>query len=515
MVLPIGVPSLIIMNTFENVPIGTSEAEEEDNTTSPVCLVVTSGASHNSDVSQSATDLSSKRDGKQAVKYKSGSANGNASNMINVGKEKFRTKQPLSKVVQSRFRTATTTLRDNSGGSNSSSSSNKSSNSGYSGPEKNALNSTMVTGTSNSGRKPIQKQKPVRLTQVTKPKATGPTSRSSKLLNVAGTVGHTSGLQQGALPQISQREACKYSVMSPMQASNAKFHSTVLDATMLSDVTGIKDCDNVFSTTMIGGLAPGSNKLDLTGAALPELPDISAIKLDGNSSRNRSGDTTVLSSVSENDLLQNSSSGNLQEVTAEEIEQEYFRVLQWAYINVCSEDAFKIQLRDAQIQMMFLEQLIGEKQLKLSDRIQMKDHLLHQQRVSETLKIQSDVLQPLIDALPACEEAETVLSRELEKSLHQVKVDNLHVPENHKKYRDQILETLGTQISLLRELESLVEPDTHQLNSIISVFDELQNKIKHIQQCEYDVHQLARLAVQEASLQIGARQVNISALNQI
>lgn len=48
-------------------------------------------------------------------------------------------------------------------------------------------------------------------------------------------------------------------------------------------------------------MAPGGRNLDLTCATLPELPDISAIRLDSVGHENRSGDTTVLSSVSEKD----------------------------------------------------------------------------------------------------------------------------------------------------------------------------------------------------------------------
>lgn len=45
-----------------------------------------------------------------------------------------------------------------------------------------------------------------------------------------------------------------------------------------------------------------------------------------------------------------------------------------------------------------------------------------------------------LDALPASEEGMQTMSRELEKSLHQVKMDNLYVPENHKQYRGKDVE---------------------------------------------------------------------------
>nr|XP_053656332.1 uncharacterized protein LOC128705147 [Cherax quadricarinatus] len=81
----------------------------------------------------------------------------------------------------------------------------------------------------------------------------------------------------------------------------------------------------------------------------PELPDISAIRLDSNSSGSKTGDATILSSVSENDLSQNSGSSIFHEVTTEELEKEYMSYLQWAYVDTYSEDAFNVQLKNAQV----------------------------------------------------------------------------------------------------------------------------------------------------------------------
>lgn len=50
----------------------------------------------------------------------------------------------------------------------------------------------------------------------------------------------------------------------------------------------------IASTTMVGGLAAGDHKLDITTASLPELSDISAIKLDGNNSGNKAGGDETL-----------------------------------------------------------------------------------------------------------------------------------------------------------------------------------------------------------------------------
>ncbi|KAK8740522.1 hypothetical protein OTU49_002953 [Cherax quadricarinatus] len=489
-------------------------SEDEDttlNATNPES-VEPSGASLSSGMSQSASELSGKCTRKQPSKSKSDNGSGVADNTTNTGKEKVQVKRPTTRIVQSRFKTAGAISKDSSGGSNSSG--NKSNSAGYSRLQKSGLNNTLTTSTSILGKKQIQKPKPVRSTHASK---LGPTSRSSSVLKISGSGSQASHQGASLLPQANlesksnKLDAKKSSRASSIQASNAKLHSTVLNATMLSDLTAVKNYENVFSTTLVGGLAPGGRKLDITGVVLPELPDISAIRLDSNSSGSKTGDATILSSVSENDLSQNSGSSIFHEVTTEELEKEYMSYLQWAYVDTYSEDAFNVQLKNAQIQLLFLEQLVNEKQRELSERKQVRDLILHHQRVSEAHKMQSDLLQTVVDGLPACEEATQVMSQELAKNLHQVKMDNLYVPENHNKYRDQLLEALKTQITLLSDIECLVEPRSYQLNSTINLLGELQNTSQHIQQCENEVHQAARLAVQEASLQIGAKQMNCSA----
>ncbi|XP_042226817.1 bromodomain-containing protein DDB_G0270170-like [Homarus americanus] len=511
----------------------TSLAEEGDQT---LCLssndVEDSGKSEATDVSQSASsNLSNKSDNSQPVRTKTGNTNGNSTAITNLSKERPQTKCPAGRIVRSRFKTAASASKESKASNNSSgsmssntSSGNKSNNTrsnGSNNSSRNGLNSTLIMKPSNPGKKQIMKPKPVRTSQAQKSKANIPISRpSSSLSKVVGTVNQAPTNQQGfnANPPVnlpgsksSHEELRKSARSSSVQTNKAKLHSTILNATVLTDTTTVKSLDDVFSTTMVGGLAPSGRKLDLTGVVLPELPDISAIRLDSNSSGNRTGDTTVMSSASEKDLSQEGETIILQNVTAEELEQEYLSYLQWAYIDVNSEDAFNIHLRDTQAQISFLEQLVNEKQLELSEKTQMTDLILHHQSVNEAHKLQTDLLQELVDGLPGCEEAEKIMSQELEKNLHQVKMDNLYVPEKHKQYRDQISEALHTQITLLSELETLMEPRSHQLNSTISLLGELHNTAQHIHQCENEVQQAARLAVQEASLLIGAKQMKVSA----
>ena len=51
-------------------------------------------------------------------------------------------------------------------------------------------------------------------------------------------------------------------------------------------------------------------------------------------------------------ILQNNCDGNtLTEVTPEMLEQEYMKYLHWAYVDVSSEKAFALQLREMQVRL--------------------------------------------------------------------------------------------------------------------------------------------------------------------
>ncbi|XP_037795109.1 dentin sialophosphoprotein-like [Penaeus monodon] len=427
-------------------------------------------------------------------------------------------KKPPLQVVQSRFKAAAAAAKKNSGNSSSGSrnGSNNSSSLGSPGSRNGCLNTTLVGGSSTSvaGNKGPTKGRPVRASMA--PTASGPISRSTVNIAKTGVLPSRATNKSSPRTQVSQSATnlashgstgmTRPSKPMAVRANKHKLHSTVLNATVLGDKTHKEDSSNVFSTTLVGGMAPGGRNLDLTCATLPELPDISAIRLDSVGHENRSGDTTVLSSVSEKDSTQDSNDCSMHEVTAEELELEYLRYMQWAQVNLCSKSVFLDQIKDAETQIMFLEELISEKQNELSERRQMTELVVHHQHVAEARQNQTKLLQSLIDALPASEEGMQTMSRELEKSLHQVKMDNLYVPENHKQYRDQLSDSLTNQVSLLRDLESLLDTRSNHLQSTISLLGELQSTTHRIQQCENEVHKAARLSVQEASLQIGAKQ---------
>ncbi|XP_047499572.1 dentin sialophosphoprotein-like [Penaeus chinensis] len=434
-----------------------------------------------------------------------------------VSNERVKKKPPL-RVVQSRFKAAAAAAKNNSGNSSSGSrnGSNNSSSLGSPSSRNGCLNTTLVGGSSTfvAGNKGPTKGRPVRASMA--PAASGPISRSTVNIAKTGVLPSRATNKSSPRTQVSQSATniashgptgmTRPSKPMAVRANRHKLHSTVLNATVLGDKTHKEDSSNVFSTTLVGGMAPGGRNLDLTCVTLPELPDISAIRLDSVSNENRSGDTTVLSSVSEKDSTQDSNDCSMHEVTAEELELEYLRYMQWTQVNLSSKSVFQDQIKDAETQIMFLEQLISEKQKELSERRQMTEIVVHHQHVAEARQNQTELLQRLIDALPASEEAMQTMSRELEKSLHQVKMDNLYVPENHKQYRDQLSDALTDQVSLLKDLESLLDTRSNHLQSTISLLGELQNTTHRIQQCENEVHKAARLSVQEASLQIGATQ---------
>lgn len=433
-----------------------------------------------------------------------------------VSNERVKKKPPM-RVVQSRFKAAAA-AKNNSGNSSNGSrnGSNNSSSLNSPGSRNNCLNTTLVGGSSTNvaGNKGPTKGRPVRASMA--PAASGPISRSTVNIAKAGVLPSRATNKSSPRTQVSQSATNLASQGStgitrpskPMaaRANKHKLHSTVLNATVLADKTHKEGSDNVFSTTLVGGMAPGGRNLDLTCATLPELPDISAIRLDSVGSENRSGDTTVLSSISEKDSTQDSNNCSIHEVTAEELELEYLRYMEWAQVNLCSKNVFLDRIKEAETQIMFLEVLISEKQNELSERRQMTELVAHLQHVTEASQSQTELLQNLIDALPASEESMQTMSRDLEKSLHQVKVDNLYVPENHKQYRDHLSDALTDQVSLLRNLESLLETRSNHLQSTINLLGDLQITTNRIQQCENEVHKAARLSVQEASLQIGAKQ---------
>ncbi|XP_071518367.1 uncharacterized protein [Panulirus ornatus] len=452
-------------------------------------------------MNQSASAVLSTKPEANLVKAKANEANKRATDTNNVSKEKHRTKQSAGRIVQSRYRTGIVSKDSSSSNNSSNSKSSNNSSNGSNSSIRNNLNNTVNLGSSSACKKQVQKAKLPRASLASKPKASGIIGgSSSNLPRTLGTASHTSTYQQGE----SQKSK------SSLQVNRAKLHSTILNATMRGDVTNLKSSDNVFSTTMVGGLAPGGRKLDVTGAVLPDLPDISAIKLDSVSSENRSGDTTILSSVTEKDTSQESDSSSSFEVTSEELEQEYLSYLQWAYIDHSSMEAFNIQLKELQTQLSFLEQQVCEKQFEFSRRKQMAEVIHHYNKVFIAYEKQESLLQALVDGLPACEEAEKTMSRELEKNLHQVKMDSLYVPENHQKYRDLLLEALHEQLSVLNEIQSLMKGQSLQLNSTNGLLGEVQDVVFDIQQCENEVQQAARLAVQEASLHVGARQMKVS-----
>lgn len=430
----------------------------------------------------------------------------NSSEASNVSKEKQ--SKGRSRTVQSRFRAGLSGSKNNSNSKNGSSN-NISSNGSNSG----SLNCTVSGSLSSSGS--FGRNKTLR---------GGSSARlgvGKSMVNVAKTTGigqSITNLTSHARPakSIANLTEIQSTAAAQRRANSGRSVSSKLHSTVLAERTLLGSTHNIFSTTVVCCIEPGrkkcgaSKKFDVTSATLPELPDISAIRLDSVS--DKSGDTTVLSAVSEKDSSQESSNGEFKEVNFDDLQKEYLRYLQSAYIDAVSDEAFDRQLDEVKTQLVFLDQLTSEKQSEVSDRKQKLELTRHHQNVYEAYKEQTEQLHKLVDCLPASEDALNVLTVELEKNLHQVKMDNLHIPENHKAYRDELQEALQSEIACLKELECLVEPRSHQLLSTVNLLDDLQNNTQRIQQYEREVNQAARLAIQEASLLIGDKQMNNSCI---
>ncbi|KAG0723867.1 hypothetical protein GWK47_041803 [Chionoecetes opilio] len=405
------------------------------------------------------------------------------------------------KVVASRYKAAAAAARNKSQCSNSSGSSSSHSKSWSS----ETLNAPPPSVRKNYGHR----SRPVRVKpeELLRTKPVIPSKQSTS--HPAAT--HHSGPQRNTAVHASRPKPTKFGGSKPSKSAAVVniLHSTALNTTLMTDVANTRNNSSMFSSTMVNGVTPGGFKSNVGRAALLELPDLSVIKLEGNNSGNR----TVLSSVSEeapqNDFVTNMVTPR--DVTPEMLEQEYMKYLQWAYVDVSSENAYAAQVKEMQNQIVFLEQLVSEKQEEVSEVKQKTDLLVHHRRVGEACDMQVKLLQILGDGLPACEEAEMVMERELQKKLHQIKMENIYVPQDHIKYRDELSNALDTQVSLLQEFEKSIEPQTHQRNSTIKLLADLQNITDHIQRCEKEMHQAADLAVEEASHQLGAQQMTVAA----
>ncbi|XP_045109664.1 uncharacterized protein LOC123503738 [Portunus trituberculatus] len=406
-----------------------------------------------------------------------------------------KTRKPKVKVVTSRYKASavsrTNTISNNSSGSSSSQS-------------RSWSNETINAGPSVS-KKQIQKSKLIR----GKPEdllRTKPNIPGQSISTTRQAAPHQPGSQRSiaSKPRSARVGASKPS-KSGVVTSKDILHSTALNTTLMADVASGKN-NSMLSSTIVSGVTPGGFKHNSGRAALLELPDISVIRPEGNNSGNR----TVLSSVSEEEPQNYFDANTLAEVTPEMLEQEYMKYLHWGYVDVSSKKAFTLQLREMQKQIAFLEHLVSEKQEEVSELKQKTDILVHHQRVSEAYDLQMKLLEALGNDLPACEEAERVMERELEKKLHQIKMENIYVPQDHAQYRDELSDALNTQVSLLQNLENLMEPQTQKRNSTIKLVADLQNITERVLRCEKEMQHAAGMAVEEASHQLGAKQMALA-----
>ncbi|XP_064079535.1 uncharacterized protein LOC135196624 [Macrobrachium nipponense] len=416
-------------------------------------------------------------------------------------KEKQQSK-PKSRVVQSRFRTGLSNSKNNNSNSRSGITGNDSSHS------KNNLNCTSGPASlpDTTARKKVMRGSSSQRPGVGK--SLNNITRTSE--NAVRSTVNVTSKPRPAKSAFNLNES-RLNGRSPLKSKSSASGSSKLHSTVLAERTMLGSTQNIFSTTLVGGVEPGKANLigpkgcDITNSAireLPELPDISAIRLD--SSSGEKNEVTILS-TGEKEFSEDTSIGSTKEVTFEDLAKEYLRYLQAAYIDVVTEEAFNKQLEDLKTQLVFLDQLTSEKQEEVMERKKKLELLYHHQKVFQSYKDQTDLLCKLADCLPGCESALEVLTKESEKNLHQVKMDNLYMPTNHAAYRDQLSGALKDMTSCLCELECLLEPRSHQLTDTIGLLDNLKTSSQNAQQYEREVNQASRLAIQEASLQIVAK----------
>ncbi|KAK4305088.1 hypothetical protein Pmani_023007 [Petrolisthes manimaculis] len=179
------------------------------------------------------------------------------------------------------------------------------------------------------------------------------------------------------------------------------------------DIPAPKSVSNEFSTTMVDGFAPGKVAMNMTGVTFPDLPDVSCIEVE-----NKIANSTTYSQGESEKSVET-------EITAEDLEKEHLSYLQWHYLSVNSE-AFASQGTQAQDIISFIEHLSEEKERELSELRRARSPLRHHQQVSDAYHTSMEQVQALTDGVPASEDMMGNISRELEKSLNQVKMENLY-----------------------------------------------------------------------------------------
>ncbi|XP_066964561.1 protein rtoA-like [Macrobrachium rosenbergii] len=281
-------------------------------------------------------------------------SNGNISGAANASKEKQQSK-PKSRVVQSRFRTGLSNSKNNNSNSRSGLTGNDSSHS------KNNLNCTSgLTSLPDT----TTRKKVLRGSSSQRPgvgKSLNNITRTTE--NAMRSTVNVTSKPRPAKSAFNLNES-RLNGRSPMKSKSSASGSSKLHSTVLAEKTMLGSTQNIFSTTLVGGVEPGKANLigpkgcDITNSAireLPELPDISAIRLD--SSSGEKNEVTILS-TGEKDSSEDTSIGSSKEVTFEDLAKEYLRYLQAAYIDVVTEEAFDKQLEDLKTQLVFLDKHI-------------------------------------------------------------------------------------------------------------------------------------------------------------
>ncbi|KAF2358109.1 hypothetical protein FHG87_011138 [Trinorchestia longiramus] len=302
----------------------------------------------------------------------------------------------------------------------------------------------------------------------------------------------------------SSRKELKKVLTSESSSSSAasKLHSTAVNATMLNTTVQLANTSQ-FSSTVVSQRGRGGTP------NLPELPDISAIKLDlgsrGTISENSDGSCDPTGPLTPNTILNLSddviveeaeNSEESHEVTPEELELLYLQYLTWYHVTTSSAAAHAAALQPALKELQFLEELVAGKEEEERD-------LHHKLQLLQTLQRASEVRDELLPALSALNDSSEdwchgvqSLSHELEHHLHHLTLSPAILPDSS----EEVVAPLSRVNAALSDVLQLLPPCAHHITTATSVLRDAHTLCR----CSNQVQEAACLALQNCSLQLAS-----------
>lgn len=275
-----------------------------------------------------------------------------------------------------------------------------------------------------------------------------------------------------------------------------QLHSTALNATHLNASTlerTVMSDPCKFSTTVVsgkGGIISPIPKPEV----FPELPDLSNISIIAKPSK------------AAQEELKEQPAAVTAAVTPDQLEQAHLHALLWQLLDVESDHAAHMQEKEAKNQLLYLDQLVKEKEKEVHASNEKLGLLSEAERAHTAYKTQMEGLQSLSGYMPAIGEATENLSRGLEKTLHQINTKDIYTPQDDLQYGDNFEKALEENLNLLEDLENKMHPRQESIFSFQAHVNETQMVSNMMQECSIKIQQSESLTVQEASLKLGGIQ---------